>query len=186
MSRREWKPGDVAVAAYPIWGGSNRETTYEETRISRYGHGWARLDNPDDFCNDDSPYRPADPRPLVVIDPEDREQVGRLIDHYVAEGEALGYPTSNVRADHRFDAMQVALREFAEPRPPKPDEPKDYLAVALTRDGKRYWRWSAGTAHTSVPWRLLGAVHADTQDEDGNFRWADLDVVEIVSDGVGL
>jgi hypothetical protein len=58
-------------------------------------------------------------RPLVVIDPEDREQVERLARDHHASGHiaAWGAMHENTRAG-LVDEMQAALREFANPKPP--------------------------------------------------------------------
>lgn len=67
---------------------------------------------------------------------------------------------------------------------PEVGQPADALAVVRDLRGRRYFRWSCD-AHTSQPWRLLGAVHGDT---DENYRWTDLAgdrrPVEIESRGV--
>jgi hypothetical protein len=62
--------------------------------------------------------------PLVVIDPEDREQVDRLVRSY-----------HNQNLFSVVDDMQAALREFADPKPPKPAEPTGLGAVVEDADG---------------------------------------------------
>ena len=63
----------------------------------------------------------ASVRPLVVIDPEDRGQVERLLttlaDRQLLSDEPIDFLLVN--------GAQAALREFANPTPPKPDEPTD-------------------------------------------------------------
>ena len=61
-------------------------------------------------------------------------------------------------------------------------EPKQLLAVVIDLQGRRYFRWSYDS-HTFAPWRSLGAVHADTEE---NFRWCDLPDVCVVSQGVAM
>lgn len=170
MSARvtDFEPGDLAVIRW------RHDESAGTTRAVRDRKGWTSLDETVGFILSGDVI---DGRPLLVIDPEDRGQVERLTSVMMSNG------WSGIDAEPPDD-MQRVLREFANPMPPKPAEPTNYLAVAQTSDDKRYWRWSAGVAHTGWPWRLLGAVHADTEEDDGNFRWDDLDVVEIVSEGV--
>lgn len=55
-------------------------------------------------------------RPLVVIDPEDRESAGRLLNLLWQMG---GWGVGG-SLDELTDNFQAALREFANPTPPKP------------------------------------------------------------------
>lgn len=73
----------------------------------------------------------ADLRRLVVIDAEDREQVERLRGLYVAEAVERGamHPQFAGQDELRRDAMQAALREFADPKPPRIDEPGTWGVV---------------------------------------------------------
>lgn len=52
----------------------------------------------------------------------------------------------------------------------KVEEPKHLLAVIADVQGRYYFRWSYDV-HTFAPWRLVGAVHVDTEED---FRWSDL------------
>lgn len=100
---REWKPGDVAATdyqgyksrAFVVEGRACPLTHPEAAHWHGQGGGWNPLDD-----------RAASYRPLVVIDPEDREQVERL---WVA---MLNVNRANA---------QAALREFANPPEPKPE-----------------------------------------------------------------
>jgi hypothetical protein len=57
-----------------------------------------------------------DLRPLVVIDPENREQVERLTNMFGQErANSVFHPDRPLMADQ----MQAALREFADPKPPR-------------------------------------------------------------------
>lgn len=62
--------------------------------------------------------------------------------------------------------------------------PSRLLAVIADARGRRYFRWSYDV-HTFAPWRALGAVHADTEED---YRWCDLtgdrEPVELLSEGV--
>lgn len=87
---REWQPGDMAR--------TRRGGTVARTAI----HKWVLLDDGHAVNLD------HEPRPLVVIDPEDREQVERLRD-------ILTPPGAMFR--HGCGEIEAALREFANPTP---------------------------------------------------------------------
>jgi hypothetical protein len=146
---REWKPGDVAISTH----GPNGNAV-----IYRVEDGWRCA-----AWGDDQFHKRLDiePRPLVVIDPEDREQVERLHLAYATTAKA-----------NRVDAMQAALREFADPKPPKPEEPCGWGAVVEASDG---WYWTL-IAPDSKKWANYGAGGYRTYDE--------IDVVRIVGEGV--
>lgn len=96
----DFKPGDVVAwgASAPVRGVVTTKGTVR----------WA-----DDS---DSPLGPLlRARRLVVIDPEDREQVERLINLWHAEQSHAG------KAAHQ--RMGDALREFATPKPVEPTDP---------------------------------------------------------------
>lgn len=76
-------------------------------RVARWDGDWALLTNPDYYWADDYSFFVGGPRPLVVIDPEDREQVERLVDAYLDGSGGL------------VDSMQFGLRSLL--APPKPD-----------------------------------------------------------------
>ncbi|RNL64396.1 hypothetical protein EFK50_07685 [Nocardioides marmoriginsengisoli] len=111
--------------------------------------------------------------PLVVIDPEDREQVERLRE--AASRWADRVPYANMREDGdltHLDAMQAALREFADPKPSAcTEEPRDLAARIVDRDGD-VWaradnRWGCLTTQSKPQtWRDLvnvcGPLHEVT------------------------
>ena len=103
---------------------------------------------------------------LVVIDPEDREQVERMAVAYANE-RGLILPDSSLS-----DALQAALREFANPTPPRPDEPTGKWAV-VTAFGVTYVRaaWAS-----EKPWSRVGTDRFDS--------WAEMDVESIEFEGV--
>lgn len=59
-------------------------------------------------------------RPLVVIDPEDREQVERLLTSLLGMSFAA-------HACGSFTCLQTALREFANPTTPEPTDPRAHV-----------------------------------------------------------
>lgn len=96
----------------------------------------------------------VDGRPWVALDPEDREQVERLADAFGAASDpSIGW----------IDQMRAALREFANPTPPKPDEPTGDFARVLNFEGATYYRspsgvWRRERDDFSRSWELIGAV----------------------------
>lgn len=120
---REWQPGDVANVSAP--GLDERRATWA-TDCPKENHPAA----PHWHIATRNTYLPANTyglvaRPLVVIDPEDREQIERLYSLY--EGAPLG----------AIDSMQAALREYADPPSPRPDEP--LLLGAVIEDEGALW-----------------------------------------------
>lgn len=119
----QWKPGDVALSDF---------CGEQDVRVVRYHSGWARLTDTDDYIPDEpilGTHRVENPRPLVVIDPEDSEQVERLWSAW-----------RDLAPDHRLaqDNLQAALRVFANPKPPKPDEPLGLGAVVEDDRGRKW------------------------------------------------
>lgn len=140
--QREWKPGDVVRATY-----SGEEKTYfygRDFRTKEYR--WISTEG-----TTTDAFRLADStRPLVVIDPDDREQVERLALAY-DDAFARIVPDFHSRAEEveqgDDDAiMQAALREFANPTPPAlTDMPMDLGARVVDRDGD-VWARDTGSS----------------------------------------
>lgn len=159
---REWKPGDVALVDY----GRGVEVMMRD----HYGwtSAWAEITDSENVVES--------VRPLVVIDPEDREQVSRLGDAF-CKARWDHTPGSNECDPLTFSSMQAALREFAVPTPPRPDEPTGLGAVVEDENGARHVRTFAG-AHRA--W--LGHIR-----DDGGERtrtYAEIAAVRVLSDGV--
>lgn len=135
---RKWKPGDVAATDYR--GVTSRAMVVEGRSCPQmhpprpHWHslrgGWNPLDD-----------EHVTHRPLVVIDPEDRGQVEELIRLFWANG--------NDDCDD-IRATQAALREFANPTPPKPDEPLGLGAVVEDAEDRR---WVRNESRDDCPWR---------------------------------
>lgn len=152
----EWKPGDVALRGgspaiktgltgglgqKPVWA-TARGMMYEEEFVSG-----------------------ADVRRLVVIDPENEDDVTRLADALVDHHDR----TYGVHSD--WLSIQAALREFANPTPPI-EEPTGLGAVVEAINNNHFVR--VGSA---------GWVHVD--DCAGEpCDWRDIAVVRVVSEGV--
>lgn len=132
-------------------------------------------------------------RPLVVIDPEDREQVERLAVAYTtvesarSGDEYRAWENRSAEARGRIvDGLAAALREFANPTPPKPEEPTGLGAVVEDADGARYVRdYERG----AMPWALTkrtdtNGEHVDAYDSKARRSYADIAAVKVLSEGV--
>lgn len=108
-------------------------------------------------------------RPLVVIDPEDREQVERL-ERGIAN--RCGWISEPLSHSHR-DAIAAALRSLIEP--PKPEEPLGLGAVVEDIDGKRWVRTVPSLGNFN--WR---SAEADPTVE----KWSAVNAVRVLSEGV--
>jgi hypothetical protein len=142
---REWKPGDVAMV--PGVGRAMR---------TRDG-GWVTRSTSTNVTNNF-----MNVRPLVVIDPEDREQVERLT-------EALDWATH----PFNWDAMQAALRSLIAPE--KPAEPQGLGAVVEDAERQTWVRVNCDPGM----WRLCQGPAR------GRFKsYADITAVKVLSEGV--
>lgn len=167
---RKWKPGDVALwddgdgspeVIFRYLGGDDYDVP--EWRTAANGAGYPKA---------------YDIRPLVVIDPEDREQVERLRD--LMDGAWVEHGNGQVEAwarGARGNALQAALREFADPKPPKPDEPTGLGAVVEDDKGRPWIRWSNGRG---CVWRCPDTVAFDGRAYDS------ISAVRVLSEGVQL
>lgn len=169
--KREWKPGDVALVEVPkstLPRHGVDERGRETIRVSRWSDGWALLTDPDYFWRDGYAFFGGEgPRPLVVIDPEDREQIERLAKGLPLEWDLFQADDPDV-GEETVAAMQAALREFADPKP-RIEEPTGLGAVVVNAAGEpfvghdmadgdesqRVWCDSSGVAH---PWSHVAAV----------------------------
>lgn len=148
---REWKPGDVVQVGEEI---ALRVATGELSGSPAFIFA----------TGGESQY--ADARPLVVIDPESIKQADRLAELYWS-------PSTIGKASR--DRMQAALRKFAEPTPPKPEEPTRLGAVVEDSKGHR-WLVVGGPQRFSDEWY--------SPDLNTRARWADIDAVKVLSEGV--
>lgn len=112
-------------------------------------------------------------RPVVVIDPEDREQVEQLIAAWFARR----YPMfSRNLQPHEVDDLQAALRAVANPTPPKPPEPESLGAVVKDAEGLTWVRVEPFPAG-STPWV---ASWTGRDDDPQPAYYDDIDAVEVV------
>ena len=132
---RAWRAGDVAMVTV-----EDREvfcTFYDTGRERGWFHGLGFTDHHYVACEGE-----ADARPLVVIDPEDRDQVARLRDAV--------WPH---KAVNLLQNWQAALRDFADPIPPKPEEPTGLGAVVVDACGDT---WVRVSLRDTEPWQHRG------------------------------
>jgi hypothetical protein len=117
-----------------------------------------------------------DARRVAVVDPEDREQVEAICKAFVAAGVWKVIPADvEDLHGHRRDQIADALREFADPKPPRPDEPTGLGAVVRGSDG-RIWIRAVQTA--------IGDMHWRSEDGQTCAKWRGIDAVEVLSEGV--
>ena len=122
----------------------------------------------------------ADLRRLVVIDPDNEDDTDRLGD--ILENHEW-QPKPRFGAFHSGLDLAAALREFADPKPPKPEEPTGLGAVVEDAAGTVWVRVAADDdpgndtlrACASPPWRHRGLTAK---------WWAHLDAVRVLSEGV--
>lgn len=140
MTARKWKLGDVALVLDSIEYDDVRAgwkvRILAKTAEVREPVWWG----PDGYLTQDSESI-EEIRPLVVIDPEDREQVERL-DRLQDEGyRALGHEV--IQKDCDVEVLQAALREFAAPTP-QIEEPTEVGARVIDHDGEMWVRYVRG------------------------------------------
>lgn len=170
MTGRAWKPGDVARMTITRRTDPDDKTEYIAFYGGLHSGGWVGVT--DGECTgaltNATDRFIIDARPLVVLDPEDDEQVRKLADAFCTE--RWDHSTGSDECDPlTFASMQAALRSFV--APPKPEEP-GLGGMVETRDGDEW-------AHVNVP-------KAPWMCGNRN-RWAfydDLDVVRVIVPGV--
>ena len=104
--------------------------------------------------------------PIVVIDPEDAEQVQRLWDIYIEQNDV--HPT--------MGGLPAALREFAAPTPPKPDEPQGLGAVVEDAEGALFVR-------TVLPVEDADVLNKPWSNGPVRRHWQVVDAVRVLSHG---
>jgi hypothetical protein len=152
-----------------------------EHRALRDTHGWAYDNKVGDHSHarwiGDSYSRHGEItplRPLVVIDPEDLAQVDGLVRGYIAAREESFKKTES---SGPVFWMQAALREYANPTLPKPDEPQGLGAVVEDADGDRWVR--SRDQHKG----LIGVIWENSRTL-AHRSYAGIDAVRVLSEGV--
>ncbi len=179
---REWAPGDVALRVSP------NGPSYVATRVPRCTSTTSSLkDEPHWHFVSKSAHVPqcgtdtlATYRPLVVIDPEDREQRLRLARAILTtslepladwEKELLGGDAKLMRLS---ETLAAALRGLADSTPPKPEEPQGLGAVVESVSGER---WVRSDLDSQSPWRISDGTSF-------NCPWQSVEAVKVLSEGV--
>lgn len=161
----DWKPGEIALVTM-THRSDGESKTYGPCIWNAESDGWVSGTHGRLYPSEHV-WRIAEVRPLVVIDAEDREAVERLWRTWADLA-----PKNRLAQDN----LQAALREFANPKPPKPEEPTGLGAVVEDADGER---WVRATNYTTVKhWR--GCDNS----WQGRRRWDEIRVVRILNDGV--
>lgn len=137
-----WKPGDLVSAYVPT-----RSKRHPLVYLGALGgrHPWRLLDDGDVEMAGIGPTNVQDVRPLipalaarrlVVIDPENEDDVTRLADALV-DHHSVAY---GVESD--WLSIQAALREYANPTPPRVWTDGDVVASSIRayhRQGGAWW-----------------------------------------------
>ncbi len=154
---RDYKPGDVAMV---------RLDAETEIRVMwTHDGGWR---GPKGTFYD----LHLSARPLVVIDPEDREHVERLVRALDSQRTLSDWSSLLGPA---VETTQDALRSLI--TPPRPPEPQGLGAVVETADGERYVRDKTTT--TVAHWKRASGGEGGSR-----HRYDTLPVVRVLSEGV--
>lgn len=163
----EWQPGDVVSA---FIGSRQRREIAAYCGDKKYP--WRLLTSTfgNGRCDEIGAINVTDIRRLVVIDPEDREQVERLANEYTRQWCGTKAIVETV------DQIQAALREFAQPQPVKPEEPTGLGAVVEDAAGEQYLRCFGDPEY--YVWRRKAGF------DNTRYKYAEIDVVRVLSEGV--
>lgn len=107
-------------------------------------------------------------KPLAVIDPESDDDMDRLM-------KCFATLPSGVQGR---DRVQAALREYASPKQPKPDQPTGLGAVVEDDKGK-LWVYVPAGQDDLFPWLSAGP------NGDGEWQtWSNVDAVRVLDHGL--
>lgn len=160
LAARTWKPGDVARVNGAIAVRADDDQSWFTTA--------GRLSDPN----------VAYARPIVVIDPEQREQVERLRDFVDAAHRDHGSQYVDGKGA-RGNALQTALREYAEPKP-QIEEPTGIGAVVETEAHVLCVR----VGDTEFPWVKASAPGENSYQWDGYGGLPGGAAIRVLSEGV--
>ena len=173
MTAHEWQPGDLALVTGParLVGEGGELATKRALRVLGCwyvgkGTGW----------NDGEVH---EVRPLLTLDPDDRDQSNRLAAAYWANlCEQTGNRPYNATASQQDDAMQAALRSLLAPE--RPAEPLGLGAVVKDADGHRWVRsqWDA-----NYPWTPAEDADLRAASNERACEWSDLPAPTVLADG---
>lgn len=168
---REWKPGDVALIEAGCH--ANRKVAIRTGIPSNMGWAYSDTHNGQSTRNwtADTNSTVTVVRPLALIDPENADDVAKLVRLFWAHG------TDDCDDPH---AMQAALREYANPTP-QIEEPTGLGAVVEDARGVRWVRTEPKNGMTN-PWQAT--LHKAEPDKVRSLPWAEVGAVRKLSEGV--
>ena len=152
MTKRDWKPGDVAMVTTRHGEHQGQHTSGGHWFVNRLGGMFS------------SGRQVIDVRPLVVIDPEDEDEMQRVVDALYAKGSRQ----FSLHLD--WCEVQAALRSLVAPS--KPDEPLGLGAVVEDAEGRR---WVRAPRESRCDWHCQ---------ELGPTKWSVIAAVKVLSEGV--
>lgn len=159
MTQQEWEPGTVAMV--------NGEA---KPRV---------LDNDGDWYRPGIDYiyhhQTVTVRPLLVLDPDDPDQMRELVDNFFV---ALSGRTYRNHARDIDDMRAAVVTMLPKPTPVKPAEPTGLGAVVEDAEGKT-WVRGLGRDGTGVTW-----IRADSPLPKGRCPWSQVNAVKVLSEGV--
>lgn len=165
MKHDDWKPGDVAICGEELVGlNDDAIWIWVMTGLA---------------CTDQrSVARRV--RPVVIIDPEDREAAKHLLAEFCRAVDASDIPVHP--QGWSADAMQAALREFVNPKPQRIDEPGTWgvvEAACVHSDIEREWvRFPSGN------WHAVRRLPGGCEDIENPDDWDSLVDPVLVREGI--
>lgn len=164
MSGREWRNGAVASVS---------SASALNQRAVRRGGVWIYLDR-EGYCIDEYALSV---RPLLVLDPDDGEQMQRILDHLESESGWTVDDEFGSDEQTSLGAMAAAITSLLER--PKLQEPAGHYAVVEDATAVEWVR-----ADQSGPYRWcgLGVTHSDGKPVW--LPWDEIGAVRVLSEGV--
>lgn len=187
MTGREWVPGDVAVVTITRRTGDLEPSTYLAFNVGD-NYGWVGVSDgePCGRLTDEEAYFIIERRPLVVLDPDDRDALLEFANAIPTCAVASHCdPQECMSGGCWTDRVQAALRSLI--TPPRPEEPKTLLASVEDDDGFIYVRQCTGSPQQDMshPWLLIASNRFPLPvRDDREKRYADITAVRILSEGV--
>ena len=163
MTQQEWEPGTVAM----VTDGRGEYLALRRTPgATSYWVGNVR------HATDG---KVTSVRPLLVLDPDDPDQMRELVDNFFV---ALSGRTYRNHARDIDDMRAAVVTMLPFPTPVKPAEPTGLGAVVEDAEGKT-WVRGLGRDGTGVTW-----IRADSPLPKGRCPWSQVNAVKVLSEGV--
>lgn len=167
----DWKPGDIAI----VECGNGDACGPHKAIRSTSDHEWFLLEEHGEYTRRATPLRR-----LLVIDPTRLTWDGRT----PTAAEWTAWAESLPAGEFATGVLRIAdaLRAVESRKPPKLDEPLGLGAVVRDTKGDHWVR----TDHGRLVWSngRFGAMNADGDEKVTLCAWADIDAVEVLSEGV--